>query len=218
MSVAVLAPPAIETIADLIESLGDVPPDRIRLIPAPGTATEADVLAAHARDKRLFELVDGVLVEKGMGYHESSLAYVLGGLIFEFLRKHNLGKGAGEAGMLRMAPGLVRIPDFSFIRWERFPQQFEGMAPIAPDLAIEVLSPSNTRREMARKLREYFEFGASLVWFVDPKTRTVAVYTSPEDVTVLDQHQTLTGGQVLPGLEISLKEVFDWAEQRGPKA
>ncbi len=218
MSVAVLAPPAIETIADLIESLGDVPPDRIRLIPAPGTATEADVLAAHARDKRLFELVDGVLVEKGMGLHESTVALTLAFKILQFLEIHDLGKAAGADGFVKLNTGLVRIPDFLFIRWERLPREFDPMLPIAPDLAVEVLSRSNTRREMARKLREYFEYGASLVWYVDPKTRTVAVYTSPDDVTVLDENQTLTGGQVLPGLEISLKEVFDRAEQRGPRA
>jgi hypothetical protein len=64
MSLASLAPPTIETVAELLEALGDIPPERIRMHPWPGTATENDVLAAHARDKRLCELVDGVLVEK----------------------------------------------------------------------------------------------------------------------------------------------------------
>src|SRR5438067_2343780 len=73
-------PPAVafETVAELLEHLGDVPPFRVRLRPVPGTATEQDVIDIEARENRLFELVDGVLVEKGMGYHESRLALLLG--------------------------------------------------------------------------------------------------------------------------------------------
>ena len=101
MSLASLAPPTIETVAELIESLGDIPPERIRMHPCPGTATESDVLAAHARDKRLCELVDGVLVEKPMGFDESRLALELGYVLVEFLRKHDLGVATGADGMLR---------------------------------------------------------------------------------------------------------------------
>jgi Uma2 family endonuclease len=79
---------------------------------------------------------------------------------------------------------------------------------IAPDLAVEILSKTNTKAEMARKRREYFAAGTKLVWEFDPKARTVAVYTAPEQVTVLDQHQTLSGAPILDGLAISLTELF----------
>jgi Uma2 family endonuclease len=123
MSSAVLEPPTFETVADLLESLGDIPPERVRLQPPPGTATEADVIAIHAGEKRLCELVDGTLVEKPTGYDESRLAVELMTTLVVFLRQHDLGTVAGEAGMMRLVTGLVRIPDVSFVRWEHLPEE-----------------------------------------------------------------------------------------------
>src|SRR5439155_6636141 len=117
----------------------------IRADPPPGTATEADVLAAHARDKSLCELVDGTLVEKPMGFEESRLAAVGGHFIESYLDTHNIGATAGESGMLQLEVGLVRIPDVSFILWDQFPNREVTNVPIPdlyPDLAIEVLSRS----------------------------------------------------------------------------
>jgi hypothetical protein len=71
---------------------------------------------------------------------------------------------------------------------------------------------------MERKLREFFEFGASLVQYVEPKTRTVSIHTSPDDVAALGENQTLEGGEVRPGFEVNLKDVFDWAAQIGRNA
>ncbi len=219
MSLATLAPPTVETVADLLESLGDVPPERIRMRPPPGTATQDDVLAVHASEKRLCELVDGVLVEKPMGYDESRLAAELIYALVEFLRRHNLGTAAGADGMMRLLTGLVRIPDVSFVSWERLPESYGPIPPIAPDLAVEVLSESNTLKEMERKLREYFEAGTQLVWYVDPRSRTVTVYSAPDQHVILDESQTLGGGNILPGLEIPLRELFDRASRRrGPGA
>jgi Uma2 family endonuclease len=219
MSLATLSPPAILNLADLLDSLGGIPLERIRMQPPPGTATEDDVVAVYAKEKRLCELVDGVLVEKPMGFDESRLAIELGYLLVEFLRQHDLGTVAGEAGMIRLMSGLVRIPDVSFVRWEHLPEKYGPIPPIAPDLAIEVLSESNTPKEMERKLREYFESGTQLVWYFDLKARTVTVYTSPDQFTVLDESQTLDGGDVLPGLVLSLRELFERAtRRRGPSS
>jgi Uma2 family endonuclease len=218
MSLASLALPTIETVAELLESLGDIPPERIRMRPWPGTATESDVLAAHARDKRLCELVDGVLVEKPMGFDESRLALELGYVLIEFLRKHDLGVATGADGMLRLLPGLVRIPDISFVSWEHLPASYGQIPPIAPDLAVEVLSPSNTPREMERKLHEYFAAGTRLVWYFDLNAQAVTVYTAPDRSTVLGLSQTLEGGDVLPGFALPLRELFERASRRRPDA
>ena len=219
MSLAVLAPPTVVTVADLLEALGDIPPERVLIRPAPGTATEDDVIAIHAQKKRLCELVDGTLVEKPMGYDESRLALEIGYILVGFLRQHDLGTVAGEAGMMRLLTGLVRIPDVSFVRWEHLPEEYGPIPPLAPDLAIEVLSESNTPKEMERKLREYFEAGTQLVWYFDHRKRTVTVYTAPDQFTVLDESQTLDGGDVLPGLVIPLRELFERASRRrGPGA
>lgn len=208
----------IETLSDLLEQLGDVTPERVRFRPAPGTATEQDVLAAHGREGRLCELVEGVLVEKGMGFLESLLAGALIEAIRSFIRPLNLGLVTGEAGMMRLSPGLVRIPDVAFISWERLPGRRVPTEPIpdlAPDLAVAVLSESNTEGEMARKRHEYFDAGVRLVWIVDPTSRTVAVYHTPDQFTVLQETQTLEGGIVLPGFVLPLQDLFAELDQQG---
>jgi Uma2 family endonuclease len=105
----------------------------------------------------------------------------------------------------------VRIPDLSFISSARLAHHRRALAPIlplAPDLAIEVLSEGNTPREMARKVREYFDSGCRLVWLVDPRARTVAVYTSAAKPIVLTEKQTLNGGDVLSGFRLPLRKLF----------
>ena len=155
MSAAVQSPAPIETFADLMDRLGNVPLERIRFRPYPGTATEADVLAAMQEPrKRLCELVEGVLVEKAMGYRESGLAFFVGLMLDAFVRPRNLGLITGEQGTVRLMAGLVRIPDVAFTSWDRIPGRRWPTTPIptlAPDLAVEVLSSSNTPAEMARK-------------------------------------------------------------------
>ena len=203
------------TIADLLAQLG-VLPDRVLLRPALGTATVDDVVAIHDRENRLCELVDGVLVEKAMGYYESNLASELLHLIKNFLEVHRLGVATGADGMIRLAPGLVRIPDVSFVSRDQFPDGRVGREPVpslSPTLAVEVLSPSNTKTEMDRKLRDYFAAGSKLVWYLDPADRSVRVYTSPEQVTRLDESGTLDGGEVLPGFGLPIREWFERAER-----
>src|SRR5438270_5199147 len=115
--------PGDETFAELHERLGGVPLYRIRCHPAPGTATEADVLIGSNGEKRLCELVDGVLVEKPMGFYESLVAALLIRILGSFVEEHDLGVVLGADGTLRLMPGLVRLPDVSFIAWEHFPNR-----------------------------------------------------------------------------------------------
>ncbi len=200
-----------ETLADLVERLGDIPLRRIRSVPAPGTATEKDVLEIHRRTNRLFELVEGVLVEKAMGFRESCLAVALISFLNGFVRARNMGLVAGEAGMMRLASGLVRIPDVSFVSWDRIPGRRVPKEPIpklGPNLAVEVLSQGNTKKEMKRKVAEYFAADAQLVWLVDPDARSVTVYSSPEQFTVLPEKNVLDGGDVLPGFALPLAQLF----------
>src|SRR5262249_9179264 len=97
----------IETLADLLEQLGGIAPERVRFRPAPGTATEKDVLAIHDHEGRLYELVHGVLVEKAVGLRESLLAIALASLLRGFVRPRNLGLVTGADGMMRLFPGLM---------------------------------------------------------------------------------------------------------------
>jgi Uma2 family endonuclease len=211
MSTAIAPPDTIENLADLHERLGGIPLNRIRFRPPMGTATEQDVLDVHAREKRLCELVDGVLVEKAAGFAESCLAGEVLHRLKLFVDPRNLGLIAGEAGMMRLTSGLVRIPDVSFVAWEQIPGGRMPKKPIpklAPTLAVEVLSEGNTEQEMERKRQEYFAAGTRLAWVVDPETRTVRVYASVDEFTVLEEEDTLDGGAVLPEFTLPLRELF----------
>jgi Uma2 family endonuclease len=207
----------IETVADLLTRLGGVPPERIRFHPIPGTATEADVLDRPHGEKRLYELIDGVLVEKPTGYYESRLALLLGHFLEAFLATHDLGIVLGADAALRLMPGRIRIPDLAFVGWNHFPGRLlpsERIPDLVPDLAVEVMSESNTESEMAHKLREYFAAGVQLVWYVYPENRTVSVYTSPTAVQVITESETLDGGSVLPGFQLPIQEWFQRAGAR----
>jgi len=209
----------IETLADLLEQLGGIAPNRVRFRPAPGTATEEDVLAIrNSAERRLCELVDGVLVEKAMGFRESYLASVLITILLTFVRARNLGLVTAPDGTMRLAPGLVRIPDVAFISWDRLPNRRVPTEPIpdlAPDLAVEVLSAGNTPGEMARKRQDYFAAGVQVVWEVNPDTRTLEVFTAPDQSTVLHEAQTLDGGVILPGFTVPLQELFAELDLQG---
>jgi len=118
-----------ETFADVLEHLGGIDPRRVRASPPPGQATEKDVLRLLNRDNRLFELVDGVLVEKVMGLMESAIAMALGRHLGDFVESNDFGFVAGADGTLRIMPKLVRIPDVSFISWAQLPSAvFSGLS------------------------------------------------------------------------------------------
>ena len=203
-------------VAELVAHVGDVPGNRIRLSPAPGSATEADLLHACEVEKRLCELIDGTLVEKSMGAIESFLAFELGLFLGNFVKQHDLGILIGEAGMLRYSPRRIYIPDISFISWAQNPMhemQKQQVPDLHPDLAVEVLSPSNTPREMQKKRVDYFDWGTQLVWQLNPATRTMQVFTAPETSTTVETTGTLDGGKVLPGFTLPLAKLFENADR-----
>jgi Uma2 family endonuclease len=123
--------------------------------------------------------------------------------------------------MVRLAPGLIRIPDVCFFSWARLPGRKisrKAFSERAPDLAVEVISRSNTRKEMQQKLHEYFANGSRLVWYVYHLPRNeVRVYTSPQDCSVLAADQVLDGGDVLPGFRLELSELFAEPEEPPPE-
>ena len=212
------APPTEWTIADVRARLAGFPAWRIHTYPAPGTATEKDLLRAEARIGRICELIDGTLVEKVMASLESMLAAALIYFIHRYLDTNNLGSVMGEAGFLKILPGQVRAPDVSFISWERLPGADAPKPPIfavAPDLAVEILSKGNTKREMKRKLRDYFQAGVRLVWYIEPKTRTARTYTAEHAWTEIGPDGSLLGGEVLPGFDLPLAQLF--ARVEGPR-
>jgi Uma2 family endonuclease len=199
------------TLVDMASRFGPMPWDRIRNTPSPGTASEADAIELNERGESLCELVDGVLVDKVMGFRESLLAGWLVRILGDFIDKADLGIVLPPDAMMRLWRGCIRLPDVSFISWERLPNREipEGAAfDAGPDLAVEVISPGNTREELERKLSDYFKSGVRLVWYIYPKRSEVHVFTAVDQKTVLTLDQSIDGGNVLPGFTLPLKRLF----------
>lgn len=200
-----------DSLAERLQELGGIIADRVRSLPAPGTATLDDLVHANDHSKPLCELIDNTLVEKAVGFEASVVAVTISELLRSFVVSRRLGIVSGAEGMFRLLASSVRGPDFAFLSRERFPGgQFpqEAYPSLAPDLAVEVLSPGNTKSEMMRKRIEYIHSGVRLVWIIDCRSRSVAVYTSPVGVTVLDEEATITGGDVIPGFECLVADFF----------
>jgi len=173
------------------------------------TATE---LANLPDDSYRHELVGGVLLAEPLPSHRHDRTRRrLERLLEAFVEARDIGEVFGEAGyVLARDPDTVRGPDLSFVSRERLSgfddtHFFSG----APDLAVEILSPSNRRGEVHAKVADYLAAGARLVWVVDPDRRTVTTYRALLAPRRLESADTLDGGEVLPGLSIPLKAVFE---------
>ncbi len=125
---------------------------------------------------------------------------------------HRLGVVcAAETGfLLAQNPDTVRAPDIAFVRRERIEKagEVKGYWVGAPDLAVEVTSPGDTIREVEAKVAQWLEAGARMVWVVSSKLRTVTVYRSLTDIVVLTEKDTLDGGDVVPGFQMRVAEIF----------
>ncbi|MFO0852373.1 MAG: Uma2 family endonuclease [Gemmataceae bacterium] len=208
-----------ETMADVLRRLGDIPPGRVRSDPPPGTATLTDLIRVNERGPGpTCEWVDGTLVEKTLGQHESWVGIVISHMLMTYLDAHDLGMVYGEAAVLRILPGIGRAPDVAFVSWVSLPggkppPRADKVPAVVPALAVEVLSESNTKAEMARKRDEYFRAGVTLVWEIDPASRSAVAYTAADRAAPVPVDGTLDGGPVLPGFTLSLKAVFDRADR-----
>ncbi len=158
------------------------------------------------------ELVRGHIVREQLpSARHGQLVVRLGGWIDIFASERGLGLTMSDSGFVLSAdPPTVRGPDIAFIalpetpREEDLPVFWRG----APDLAVEVVSPSNTTAGIQEKVLEYLSSGARLVWVVDPETRSVTTYRSRDDIRILTEGDALTGGDVLPGFSVPVARIF----------
>jgi Uma2 family endonuclease len=160
------------------------------------------------------ELVQGRLVREPLaGYEHGLLANRISFLLTAFVREHRLGDVlTAETGfVLSEDPPTVRGPDVAFVAAERVPTEGPpaGFARFAPDLAVEVVSPSSRLSEVQDKALDYLDAGARLVWVVEPRARRVMVYRSRSDIRVLGLEEELDGGSVLPGFRLPVREIFE---------
>jgi Uma2 family endonuclease len=207
------------TFAEFHTRLGAIPLDRIWMTPPPGTATEADLLAAwttppHHRP----ELVEGTLIEKFGSFWGGVIIGALIGHVGRFVDERELGVCLMGNLPFRLRSDLIRIPSFSFTPWERFPNDElpdEEIASFIPALIIEVPNATNTAAELERKVAEYIAAGCKLAWVIDLPTKTAKVYASAKKFKKLDETGTLDGGKVLPGFKLKLADLF--ASAKPPK-
>ena len=137
------------------------------------------------------------------GAGKTSLVNCLAGLI-----RPSRGRIVVDGHVLFDDRATVRSPDAAFIRRDRLPELTDHFVPVAPDLAVEVLSPSDRMADALSKVAMYLQAGTRLVWVVEPRTRSVTTYRSRTDVKVLKGTDLLSGLDVLPGFRLSLNELF----------
>ncbi len=173
----------------------------------------ADELLALPRGQFRYELINGELKKMSpAGQKHGRITVRLTEPLAKHVRDHQLGQVyAAETGFkLKSNPDTVRAADIAFVRSERLKVlgETEGYWPGAPDLAVEVNSPSDTVREVEKKVMEWLEFGSQLVWVVSSKLQIVTVYRSLTDIVALTEKDTLDGGDVVPGFQIPVAEIF----------
>ena len=178
----------------------------------PTTLLTAEDLLALPDDGYTYELLEGELrqMPPTSGEHSRVELYIAFWLM-HFVYSHRLGKVYGsDAGFrLKRSPDTVLCPDTSYVRAERVPQDDRsGIMELAPDLAVEVVSPSNTINEMDDKVAAYLEAGTSLVWVVRPRRRQVTVYTPDSPIRIFSENDVLDGGDVLPGFSLPFIDFF----------
>jgi Uma2 family endonuclease len=165
-----------------------------------------------------YELVDGKLVERNMGMESSEIAVRIAILIGLYLRDHPTGRLFGADASYQCfkdAPDKVRKPDVSFVRAGRLPgdKAPKGHSRVPPDLAVEVSSPGDLVYEIEEKVAEYLAAGVPLVWVVHPPTRTVRIHrprtSTRGPVAELNDQDTLTGEEVLPGFSCPVRSLFE---------
>ncbi len=158
------------------------------------------------------ELVRGVVVrEPPAGFDHGRCAMEIGYHLRWYVEERPIGVvcGAETGFILATDPPTVRAPDAAFVASERIPQGgVEGFCPGAPDLAVEIVSPSDAAAEIQAKVFDYVDAGAGLVWVVYPEPRTVAVYRTRAEARCLGVGDALEGEDVLPGFRLELARLF----------
>lgn len=157
---------------------------------------------------RLFELIDGEIVEKVGSFEPSQIAMLVGFFINLYLREHRLGYVTGPDGSYLMADDFNPMPDVGYIAKTRLTERPVRQVTMAPDLAVEVKSPTDSLRDLRRKAERYIELGTALVWVVLPEQRLVEVYAPGQDVQIITQEGVLGGGTVLPGFTLAVRDIF----------
>jgi len=158
------------------------------------------------------ELVRGeVVVMSRPGFEHGEIQLNIGSLIKEFLRKQRIGRVISESGIItEHQPDTVRGPDISYYSKERVPLEgrIVGYHDQPPDLCVEIVSPSNSKRELRAKIKEYFFAGVRMVWVIEPEDRSITILQAPDEGRTLYDNALVEGGDVLPGFTCKVSDLF----------
>ena len=177
----------------------------------PKVWTEEDLERLESETGKRYELVDGIPQEKGPATMENShIAATLTGELGAFAKLQKLGIVLESSAVYRMSKGNTRKPDVSFIAKERLQEKRLSTKPFdgAPDLAVEVISPTDIWWEILEKLNQYFASGCRLVWLISPPDQTVLVYRADRRSHILQVGDSLDGEEVIPGFTLPVAELF----------
>lgn len=160
-----------------------------------------------------FDLIRGELIRMPPpGYRHGIVGMRIARSIGNFVHERDLGEvPAAETGfLLARDPDVVLAPDVAFVRFDRLPPDDEqdGYLALAPDLVVEIVSPSDRSRQVSDKVMEYLDAGVPLVWVVEPRRKIVTVYTADRRAQILTAGDELEGGDVLPGFGLPVAEIF----------
>ncbi|MBV8858071.1 MAG: Uma2 family endonuclease [Acidobacteria bacterium] len=160
-----------------------------------------------------YELVKGELRKMSpAGGEHGAVIWNLSLLLGLHIKANGLGQGFGAETGFKIAsePDTVRAADISFVRRERIPEAGipKNFWALAPDLAVEVVSPGDTYNEVHEKVIDWLDADTRAVWIVNPRKRLVSVYRSVKDVTILSEEDELDGGDVVPGFRCKVSEIF----------
>lgn len=158
---------------------------------------------------RLFELIDGEFAEKMPSYIPSFIASLISTYLNMYLFSYPIGRITGADGTFRMLNNDMLIPDVAYISRERMPNLPDRMGLVPPELAVEVMSPTDKKKAMRQKAQRYLDNGTLLVWLVLPTEQSIEVYDGDHDVVTLTLADTLTGGSVLPDFSLSVADLFE---------
>jgi Uma2 family endonuclease len=184
------------------------------IVPHTGLMTEEELLALP-EDGWQYELVEGRLVRMPpSGLRATQIAFIIGAALFAFVQPRKLGVVTGADGGYRLGPGTDLAPDVGFIRADRLPPRsspdYDRLVSGAPDLAVEVASPTQRRSALRRKAQRYLAAGTQLVWIVWPKHRQIEVWRpgDTQPAATLGVADSLDGGDVLPGFTYPVSDIF----------
>jgi Uma2 family endonuclease len=175
--------------------------------------TRVDEIAALPSDQFRYDLIQGELYRMSpASARHGEIAMEIAWHIKTFVTEHQLGTVyAAETGfLLGRDPDTLLAPDVAFVRGDRLPEpaRQQGFLALAPDLVVEVVSPSDTSRYVSDKVLTYLDAGCQLVWVVEPERRTVTVWTPDRAARVIMAQERLEGGNVLPGFGLNLADIF----------